>query len=117
MDLHKQVYGYTLPETNSSPLKMGCSWNTSRLPLGARPIFRGEIAVSFRGPAPFTIALLFTIGFTADPASKYAPARKNSKKPKDAMSTMNNGESQQKDLKTHIADPWDEREICGSMNG
>ena len=39
---------YTLPETNCLHLKMD-GWNTFSFPLGAfRPIFRGELAVSFR---------------------------------------------------------------------
>ena len=37
----------TLPETNSPPLKMD-GWNTFSFPFGARPIFRGKLAVSFR---------------------------------------------------------------------
>ena len=41
---------FTLPETNSSPLKMdGWSWNTTFL-LGY-PIFRGELLVSGRVPS------------------------------------------------------------------
>ncbi len=37
----------TLPETNSSHLKMD-GWNTRTFPFGARPIFRGYKYVSFR---------------------------------------------------------------------
>ena len=36
----------TLPETNSSPLKMD-AWNTFSFPFwGKRPIFRGKLAVT-----------------------------------------------------------------------
>ena len=35
----------TLPETNSSHLKMN-GWNTFSFPFGARPIFRGKPLVS-----------------------------------------------------------------------
>ena len=37
----------TLLETNNSPLKMD-GWNTFSFPFGALPIFRCEMAVSFR---------------------------------------------------------------------
>ena len=37
----------TLPETNSSHLKMD-DWNTFSFPFGAQPIFRGEPSVSGR---------------------------------------------------------------------
>ena len=38
---------HTLPETNELHLKMD-GWNTFSFPFGARPIFGGKMAVSFR---------------------------------------------------------------------
>ena len=43
----KTLFLYTLPKTNSSPLKMD-GWNTILSYWVKRPIFRGKLAVSFR---------------------------------------------------------------------
>ena len=48
----------TLPETNSSPLKMdGWKMYEDVFPFGARPIFRGELLVSGR-----VVVVFFEIG-------------------------------------------------------